>query len=299
MIVKKTYKNVTKENCQKLIDYFFEIGGNKLSLTCIRQNIFKVKWSRKGIDLRNRCQIQSAAILLEYLVEQTWSEKVESDIKTLIAEATHFINELDPNQDTSFIFASTNSLPSTIHYKHAEFLFYHNSLTEGANKRYSIDILVLYALRLALEKRILAFLAIDYIETKNGSPVMLSRLFPIIKKLNNIEFKPEVNFDQIKWVWDWLNHYMHRHLRPYPWVIHQAFQILNPLLLPSEKVTPKTTIFSFYASTVIQDWNDLKTEIQKAIEQEIEGAKITWRKEAELLMISDDGKFVPWSERFD
>lgn len=154
-------------------------------------------------------------------------------------------------------------------------------------------------MRLALEKRILSFLAIDYIETENGSPVMLSRLFPIIKRLNNIEFKPEVNFDQIKWVWDWLNHYMHRHLRPYPWAIHQAFQILNALLLPSEKVTPKTTIHSFYASTIIRDWDGLKYEIQKSVEQDIKGAKITWRKEAELLMVSDEGNFVPWHLRFD
>lgn len=299
MIVKKTYKQVTEENCRELLDYFYRIGGNRLSPIAVRRNIFKTRWKRREIELRNRCQIQAAAMYLEYLLEQSLSEKVIKDIKTIIAEATYYIGELDPDQDVSFILASTNSLPSTIHYKHAEYLFYNNTLPKDADKRYSIDILVLYAMRLALEKRILAFLAIDYIETENGGPVMLSRLFPVIKRLENIEFKPGVNFEQIKWVWDWLNHYMHRHLRPYPWVIHQAFQILNVLLLPSKKVTPLTTIHSFYASTVVRNWKDVKNEIQKAVEEEINGAKIKWRKEIELLMVSDEGKFIPWNQRFE
>lgn len=299
MILEKTYKQVTEVNCRELLDYLLNVSGKKLSLTCIRQNIFKTRWKGKENELKNRCEIQAAALYLEYLLKQSLSEKIESDIKTLIAESTYYIRELDPEQDTSFIIASTNSLPSTIHYKHAEYLFYQNGLPKDADKRYSIDILVLYAMRLSLEKRILAFLGIDYIENENGSPVMLSRLFPVIKSLDNIEFKPEVDFNQIKWVWDWLNHFMHRHLRPYPWVIHQAFQVLNPLLLPTQKVTPVTTIHSFYGSTIIRDWKEVKNEIETAIEQVVIGAKINWRSEIELLMITDEGKFVPWNQRFE
>jgi len=293
MVLKKTYKQITEENCRELLTYLWSISGKRLSLTAVRQAIFKTSWKSEEIKHRNRCQVQAAAMYLEYLLEQPWSDKIKNDIKTLIAEVRIFVRDIDPEEDTSFVLLSTNSLPSTIHYMHAEYLFYHNMLPKDTDKRYSIDILVLYAIRLSMEKRMLAFLGIDYVETENGGPVLLSRLFPVIKSLQNIEFDEGVDFDQIKWVWDWLNHYMHRHLRPYPWVIHQAFQVLNPLLLPSNKVTPKTTVYSYYASTVIRDWHVLKNEVETAISQLVPGARIFWRSELELLNITESGEFVP------
>lgn len=281
-MLKNAFQKPSVENSTKLYEYLSGLGGRELTTICKRQNIFKTKWEPLEENLIDRCHIQSAADYLGFLLEEEWSEKIAEDIKALIAEAYSFIYKFDDDFNTSFKTAITNSLPSRIHYKHAEWLFYQNTLPEDANKRYIIDILVLYALRLPLEQRILSFLGIDFIESENGSPIGISKLFPIVKSLENIEFKSEIDFDQIKWVLDWLNHYMHRHLRPYPWVIHQAFQILNPLLLPTERTTPNGWEFSFYGSTTTKDWALLKDEIKEEVQSTFKGSTIHWKGEVEI-----------------
>lgn len=286
-ILRRVYSEPTTQECEELITYFQKIGGRTLSSSCIRQNVFKISWTKKDNLLRNRCHVQAAAEYLEFLKSTFSVNDKADDIKVLIADIIPYIKQIDLDQDTSFILLSTNTLPSTIHFKHVKELFYKNSLPKDAHRRYDLDILVIYGLRLSLEKRILGFLGIDFIEKSNGGPLLFSNLIPIIKSLTKINFKTGINFDEIKWVLDWLNHHMHRHLRPYPWAIHQAFEVLNPLLLASKINVGDTEHFSFYASTSTQDIDILKKEIESLVQKDNPGAKICWETSRELFVAKD------------
>lgn len=280
-IVINTYRKPSAENLKALILYLNSIASGKLSRSCIRQNIFKTRWSESEKSLRTRCHILAAALYLETL-PATPSDQREASAKTVIADALPYVKKLSPNTDTSFVLGSTNTLPSTIHYKHAEWLFNHNDLPTEEKNRYGLDILVLYALRLSLEKRILGFLGIDFIEV-NGKPCSFSKLIKVAKNLNNVQYDRSIKWDEIAWVNAWLNHHMHRHLRPYPWVIYQAFEILNPLLLPSSLVDGNTTHHSFYASTFVTDEDSFHNEVEHGILKTIQNAQIIWKPRTEIL----------------
>lgn len=281
MIVKTCFEKPNRDNINNMIDYLNLTAKKSLSLSCIRQSILKTKWSERDTKLRDRSQILSAAIFLEYLNKV---ENIDNEtVKTVIADLIPFIMRLDKNEDTSFLLISTNSLPSTIHFKHAQELFYKNEIPDYEKNNYSLDILVLYAIRLSLEKRVLGFLGIDYI-TSNKTPVGLSKLFPIIKNLINIKYAEAVKWNEIEWVNNWLNHHMHRHLRPYPWVIHQAFEILNPLLLPSKNTYDNNTQhLSNYASTYVIDEKLFHDELLDKIEKSISSPAITWANNREIV----------------
>ncbi len=283
MPVKTAYFSPSYENIKVLVDYLDSISGDPLKLGCIRQNIFKTRWKGRETGLRNRCQVQSANIFFRYILNKRKVEENIETVKTIIAEIIPYIRVIEDKVDTSFIIGCTNTLPSTVHYKHAEWLFYHNQLPKDADRRYDLDLLVLYALRLALEKRILGFLMIDFIRV-NGKPVGFSKLYPIIKDLENIEYKNEINWNEIEMVNDWLNHFMHRHIRPYPWIIHQAFEVLDPLLKKGERKIGDQRYLSYYVSTFVKDEVKFKNEIEEKILKQIPNAKIQWSTEKEILI---------------
>lgn len=283
MPVKTAYFSPSSENINILVEYLASISGDLLKLACIRQNIFKTRRKDKDSSLRNRCQIQAANIFLRNLLDNTKVADNEETITTIIAEIIPYIRVIDDKVDTSFMIDSTNTMPSTIHYKHAKWLFYHSQLPKDADRRYDLDLLVLYALRLALEKRILGFLMIDFIMV-NRRPVGFSKLYPIIKGLESIEYKKEINWIEIELVNNWLNHFMHRHIRPYPWIIHQAFEVLNPLLEKGERKIGDQRYLSYYASTFVKDEVQYKKEIVDKILKQIPNAKIQWSNDKELLI---------------
>lgn len=149
-------------------------------------------------------------------------------------------------------------------------------------KRYDLDILVLYALRLSLERRILGFLGIDFI-ISNEKPVGLSKLLKIVKKLDNVIYKDEIDWDKIEVVNNWINHHMHRHLRPYPWVIHQAFEVVDPLLEKSKVIDGNTIHYSIHASTFVHDEEAFHAEIEERINAEMPNVYIAWKANKDIL----------------
>lgn len=284
MILNTTYNNPSNENIKSLVDYLISVSGKELTLACIRQNIFKTKkWSSKDGRLTCRCHVKVAVTYLNHLISNEKSYVCNESVKTTIADILPIIKKLDPIEDCSFVLCSTNSLPTRLHYKQAEWLFYKNQLPPDASRRYDIDVLVLYALRLSFEKRIMGFLGIDYLQS-NGKPVGLSRILPLVAKLKNVRFEPNINWEEMKLVNNWLNHFMHRHLRPFPWVIHQAFEVLNPLLLPGKIIDGKTIYASHYASTFVQTESKLESEIEKNFSSSIPNLEIKWSGKREILL---------------
>ncbi len=247
-ILKTVYVNSNLENVENLIDYLSAIGGKPLTIKCKRQNAFKTSWTDKETKLLTRCHIQNA---LEYLCFIKESFKKEQ-LRTVVADLAIYVNTLDSNEDTSFIIISTNTIPSAIQFDSAKRLFYNHQIRKQNQNNYATDLLTLYAIRLSLESRVRGLLGIDY-ATNTGKNIGLSTLIKISKTLTSVEYSTSVDWIEIEWVNNWLNHHMHRHIRPYPWNIHQALEVLKPFVDPKEPlIKPNRIIHSLYSATFVK-----------------------------------------------
>lgn len=278
--LKNAYTKLTNENLDNLISYLKEIGGKPLTTKCKRQNALKTSWSDKENKLLARCHVQNASEYLDFIKESIKTKQ----LKTVIADIAIFVRFLDSNEDTSFILLSTNTQASAIQFDSAKRLFYNHQIREQYQNNYSIDLLTLYAIRLSLESRVRGLLGIDY-ATSKGSNIGLSTLIKISKKLKCVEYSKETNWTEIEWVNNWLNHHMHRHIRPYPWIIHQALEILKPFVDPKEPlIKSDRTIHSFYSATYVIDESALENEIELHLKELYPEVKICWLNKREIII---------------
>ena len=193
--LKSAYANSTKENVELLVEYFQNIAGKTLTVSCRKQNAFKVQWKNEENKLRSRCHLQNAAEYLCSIIENY----SEGQIKTVIADIAKYIINLDDNEDVSFIHLSTNTLPSAIHFNIATILFNSHQIREQNQNNYNTDLLVIYSLRLSLENRIRGLLGIDY-ATNKGKNIGLNRLIKLSKQLKTVRYSKAVNWTEIEWI---------------------------------------------------------------------------------------------------
>lgn len=277
--LKTTYSDSTIENVELLINYFKTIAGKDISMSSRRQNAFKTKWTIGEDKLRNRCHIQNASEYLESIKNNFSKEQ----IKIVIADIVKYVNSLDENEDVNFILLSTNTLPSAIHFITAENLFLNHQIRDDYKKNYNIDLLTIYSLRLSLESRIKGLLGIDY-ASNNGKPVGLNTLIKISKNLESVKYSTDFKWIEIEWVNDWINHHMHRLLRPYPWIIHQAIATLKPLVDPKEPVEiGKSIRYSFYSATIVENEEELHREIEIKLKAVFPKIEIKWNNGREIM----------------
>lgn len=278
-ILKSAYTNLNQENVENLIQYLRVIGGKSLTIKCKRQNAFKTSWTDRETKLLTRCQVQNAADYLSFIQNNIKKEQ----LRTVIADIANYVKVLDSNEDTSFVILSTNTLPSAIHFDSAKRLFYNHQIREQNQNNYSSDLLVLYAIRLSLENRVRRLLGIDY-ATNNGKNIGLSTLIKISKGLKSVEYSLKVEWVEIEWVNNWLNHHMHRHIRPYPWIIHQALEVLKPFVDPKEPLKKSNrTIRSFHSATYVKDESILEKEIELNLRKLYPNVKIEWLNKREIV----------------
>lgn len=277
--LKTAYRDTNLDNVDYLINYLKSIAGKEVSLTCRRQNAFKTKWTKREENLRTRCHVQNAA---EYLVFLRLNFSKEQ-IKIVIADLAIYVKRLDTNDDVDFILLSTNTLPSAIHFDTAKNLFYANNIKEQHKNNYSIDLLSLYGLRLSLESRVKGLLGIDY-ATNKGNPIGLSTFIKISKNLKSVNYSKNINWTEIEWVNDWINHHLHRLIRLYPWTIHQAFETLKHFVAPKELVkTNNKTTYSFYSATIVENESDFHNEVETALKSECPAINIEWKDSREIM----------------
>jgi hypothetical protein len=278
--LKTVYNSGNLENVLNLIDYLKSIGGKELKQSCRRQNAFKTSWPLKEEKLRARCHIQNA---IEYL-HSIKNEFSGDQINTVVADIAKYVKLLDSNEDTDFILLSSNTLPSAIHFGNARSLFYLHKIPEK-NNNYDTDLIVIYAIRLSLESRIKGLLGIDYV-TENGIPIGLAKLIKVSKELKSVKYSDKFNWIEIQWVNEWLNHHLHRLLRPYPWVIHQAIEVLQPFLSPKEPIINQHTMrYSFYSASIVENEKIFKTEVETALNLQGSNINIQWKFQQEVMMI--------------
>lgn len=173
-------------------------------------------------------------------------------------------------------------MPSAIHFDIAKTLFYTHQIKEQNQDNHSTDLLTIYSIRLALESRIRGMLGIDY-ATSRGKNIGLATLIKISKELKSIKYSVDLHWTEIEWINDWLNHHMHRHIRPYPWVIFQAIETLKSFVDPKEPlIINESTIYSFYSATYVSDEPAFEHEIETALKKECQEIIINWLKIREI-----------------
>ncbi len=278
--LKTCYTDPTPENLERIIKYFEIIGGKTLSVICKRQNAFKTRWTKREEYLRNRCHIQNARQYLES-IKQSYSH---DQIKTVIADIADYVKNLDPKEDVSFIVTSTNTLPSAIHFDIANRLFLTHQIRDQNQNNYGTDILTIYSLRLSLESRIRGLLGIDF-ATNNGKPIGLNKLIEVAKELKSVKYSETVNWLEVEWINEWMNHHMHRLLRPHPWIIHQAIESLKSFLDPGDPVSiDNRTIYSFYSATYVVNEKELHNEIESLLRIKWPKIVIRWKSRREIML---------------
>lgn len=277
--LKKAYRDTNWDNVNHLINYLKSIAGKEISLTCRRQNAFKTKCTKREEHLRTRCHIQNAAEYLDSIRLSFSKEQIE----IVIADIATYVKRLDTNEDVDFILLSTINLPSAIHFDTAKNLFYTHNIREQHKNNYSIDLLTIYGLRLSLESRIKGLLGINY-ATKKGKPIGLSTFIKVSKNLKSVNYSKNINWTEIEWVNEWINNHIHGLIRPYPWIIHQAFKTLQPFVDPKEPVkTNNMTTYSFYSASIVDNENDFHDEVETALKSEDPTINIEWKNDREIL----------------
>jgi len=277
--LKSAYTNPSQENIEGLIEHLRTIGGRSLTTICRRQNAFRTSWGARDVKLIARCHIQNAAEYLDFIKTNHSNDQ----IKATIADLSEHVKILDSNEDVTFILISTNTLPSAAHFDAAKQLFFTHQIRQQNQNNYSTDILTLYSIRLSLESRVRRLLGIDY-ATSNGNNIGLSTLIKVAKGLQSVEYANSFNWTEIEWANNWLNHHMHRHMRPYPWIIYQAIETLKSFIDPKEPLRKEDkVIHSFNSATYVADENELKKEIESALLVEYPAIRIKWLSRREIL----------------
>lgn len=277
--LKSAYNNPTKQNIEYLIEYFQSIGGKPLTLICRKQNAFQTQWTTQEQKLRSRCHIQNAK---DYLIsiKENYSE---GQIKIVIADIVKYVGGLDKNEDVNFILLSTNTLPSAIHFNIATILFNTHQIRGQNQNNYNIDLLAIYSLRLSLESRIRGLLGIDYASNR-GKNIGLTTLIKVSKELKTVKYSKTFNWTEIEWVNTWINHHMHRHIRPYPWIIFQAIESLQSFVDPKEPLVINDRIrYSFYSATFVKNEEEFHNEIESALKLAYPEIEIKWLSNREIM----------------
>jgi len=281
--LKQAFYKSDLESIQNLMDYLGRLGGKTLKEKCIADNLFKTTWKIKELDLRARCHVQAANNYIKHLFSHYKIFK-KSEINTVIADLVEYVEYLDENEKIDFILISPNITPTRSHFRNVKNLFYEHQILESQKGNFDTDLLVTYGLRLSLEKRIRGLLGID-IATVKSKPVGLSSLIDVAKKLKNVNYSQDIRWDEIKKLNNWINHYIHRNIRPYTWTIHEAIQILEPLMNPKKPIIENgNKRYSANASTYVINEEELKNEIESLLKSKFPEVKVQWLPEREILI---------------
>tara|TARA_R110000737_G_scaffold161013_1_gene188879 strand:+ start:62 stop:937 length:876 start_codon:yes stop_codon:yes gene_type:complete len=282
--LKQAYYSPSKETFDALIKYLEELGGRKFKEAQISNCITKTKWQDKESKIIFRVHIQT---IVEYLKAIEYDfVKDEKLVQSIIADITEVFKTYENSsvEDIDWIILSTNVLPSFIHHKQVKGLFRDKNIGCSVEKNNNYDLLAIFGARLALEKRVFSLLKIDYALIAD-TPIGLSKMLEVIETLDSIEFDDKLDWKLIMKINKWLNYYIHRQLRPWPWTIHKIFKFLDIILSSGVVEKGERKIYSFYYSTVVIDEQKLDEELESKMKEKFGDVKIKWSHIREAVKI--------------
>lgn len=287
--VRKCYFDPSEKNIKILISYLHNLGDKSLKSSAIRRCVLKNSWKEKELPFYHRANIQSAAKYAQVVMNKYEGKISQDSIKSLIGFAQNSIKYKDANQDLSFFAGiGSNVLPDFVHFGYAKNLFYHNYISKNELKRSSIDLVVIYIMRLSLEQAIFGLLSVSLIKSNNGRPLGFSKLYNIVRALKNVEYTNDISWDEIELVNKFLNHHIHRHFQPAPWLIQESIEVLNPLIgLRTHKENGKFRGGHWGKFAATTNKSALKKEIDSLIKEMFNPSEIWWFGEPKVFEINE------------
>lgn len=297
--IARTFLNSLKLDNNKIIksgslfkEYLTEISGSELSDNYILKSILKTGFKENEFDQISRCHLKAAANSLDRFLSGISNDtlklkKIAPILEDLICDLKEFIIRIDSKHDYSFLIGNTNSSSSLFYFDAAKYMFYNKALPENLTYDVTQNLSVL-AIRQSIELRVKRVLGIDSLRTNSNQNIELSKLLKILNNLKNIKLDPIFKSEILNEINKWSNHYIHRGLRPFPWVTENVFEYISPIFQPGKHEKG----FGWYKSSIVNSQNEYRDTLKKTIEDEFgEDVKIIWSDRFENIVLNKDTSY--------
>ena len=248
----------------------------------VLSRILLIEWEEINISERDKAIVQSAINYISYflkLVEKN-DENLNAyilNIKTGVADLKPTICRVDKNIDFEFLLLNTNTQQTSIQHKIVEYLFYKNSLPKNASK-YDLEHLTVPFLRTILESKIKRILGVDILRNEKNLAIDLSVLLKILPELKSISLHKAYDPNILSMIMKWLNHFMHRNLRPESYILYQVLQYIDPLFSPGKITHKNGVLFSLNSSAFTNDIDAYHSEVENILSSKFPGCYIQWKR---------------------
>lgn len=265
---------------EDFLNYLNQHSGSFKQNELLRQ-VLSIKWQKKDIKARDKAIVQSASNYISHflkLIENNVDSREDyiSNIKTGLADLKPSICRIDSDIDFNFIIGNTNIQQSSIQYKIVEALFYENSLRKSATK-YELDHLTVPFLRTILESKIKSIIGVDILRDSKNFAIDLSEILKVLPQLKSVTLNKAYDPNILSMIMKWLNHLMHRNLRPESYILYQVLQYVEPMFKPGKIVHDKGVLFSINISVFTNDLEAYHSEIEKILNSKFSGCYIQWK----------------------
>lgn len=264
-----------------ILSYLKKYSG-KYKSNGVLSRILLIEWEKKNIPERDKAIVQSAINYISYflkLVEKN-DENLDayiSNIKMGVADLKPTICRVDKNIDFEFLLGNTNTQQTSIQHKIVESLFYKNLLPKNASK-YDLEHLTVPFLRTILESKIKGILGIDILRNERNSAIELPDLLKILPDLKSISLHNAYDPNILSMIMKWLNHFMHRNLRPESYIVYQILQYIDPLFRPGKITHQDGILFSINSSAFTNDIDAYHSEVENILSSKFPGCYIQWKR---------------------
>lgn len=273
MKFEELYSSINAKNLEIFITETKDKIKKELKPNAVFNLIFKKAWNEKELRSMKKASIQASLSYLEFLLNEH-GDGFEKSVRNCLADLYEYYIEVFSESHTSSWIFNVNNIPTSIYFQLSKNIFYQNSIPDKLQKGSYLDLPATYLLRLCLEGRIHGLLGIDYIRVGEGS-IPLSDILKIVQNLKSIKFSSEIKWERITQINDWLNHYIHRNLRPTPWCIHYAFQEMEPFFKTGMREFGNTKSYSSYASAFLENKEVFQIELLNRLEERYPTKKIS------------------------
>jgi hypothetical protein len=275
-------KNNERETCfRNLLQYLEQIQSLKKKEDWVFNQIFKTKWNEKETKNVAIANVSAAKETLQRLIKQNPGIDNLAIIELLvdlICDIRVWMNKVDPKQDFTWLISNTNKADSRFYYTVFHSLMFEKKKLSRLNSdaRFVSATLLI---RHTIEHRIKGLLGIDYI-INNNRPIGLSSIIENVGKLSMLKYRNGIDFNRISKINDWANHFLHRGIRPYPWLIEWANTELEKWFYKG--ITLDEKFLSVHASFETEDLGLLRAEFEEKIKIKFPTCIIKWHNDFEI-----------------
>jgi hypothetical protein len=284
--IRRFYSSLDSKNIEEIIrssgyviDYL-KVYSSKLKLNGLLQRILMIEWDERNQSLRDKAIVQAARKYIQKLLSDlnTYTEfitPITNSIKTAIADLFPTIIRLDKDFGKPFIIGNTNTMETSMQFHFLENLFFSHRIPPSADK-YQIDHLTVPFLRALLESKIKQVLGIDILRDESNKSIEVSKILKLFSELKSIKLNKSFETGILKLIMEWLNHYMHRNIRPEPYVFNSVLEFLRPIFTPGNISSKNRKLYSINSSAFVEDLEIYHNEVELKLQKKFPNCFIVW-----------------------